>query len=193
MTNNIYHHYLNIPVEFELPSLDTVNTDRLITYYNLDQVDPRLISWLDTLNIVVLQLEVFYLHPDKMSCHNPHTDGQCFDNHTKINFVFTDCTTYMNWYEPTIDSALTLKSGSTNGVIRGNREELKLMYSVEMNKPSLVNVGVLHDVYPPVTSPRYCFCLVLGHKLDAGHLKISNPQFGVNFQDAEIIFKDYII
>jgi hypothetical protein len=177
---NRYHHYLKIPVEF-IPVFDT--SAPFISGY--DKSYQELVDWIDGLGLTIGGAEVFHLEPNDLSypnCLPIHTDSSAFDNHVKINFVYSDIASTMNWYEykdPTLLETLTTPIGT--GYITTTKANCELVYSAEVGQPSLVNTGMLHDI-SPVTSTRYCFSFPIW----------KNGQ-RLTWDRAMDIFKDYII
>ena len=179
---NRYHHYLKIPVKFT-PVFDAGAP--FISGYDKTLIDQDLVEWIDGLGLTIGGAEVFHLEPNDPkypNCLPIHSDSSAFDNHVKINFVYCDTASTMNWYEykdPTLLETLTTPIGT--GYITTIKANCKLVYSAEVGQPSLVNTGTLHDI-SPVTSTRYCFSFPIwknGKRL--------------TWDRAMDIFKDYII
>jgi len=178
---NSYHLKLNLPVRFDpvFPKNPT-----LISEYNIELINKELIEFLLNLKLCIYYSEVFYLSPSTQSKHDPHLDRTEFDNHAKINFVYSDTDALMNWYIVKEEFKNDIKECiTTTGSHYLEIDEAKcdLVHSAYIGKPSLINVGQFHGV-STVESPRFCFSFVLGHLSD-GAL--------VNWDDALILFKDY--
>jgi hypothetical protein len=190
--NNNYHRYLNIPVEFKpvFPT-DTNFIDQMhgpskhIGRYDMSMVNNEFKEWLATLNLNIRYSEIFHLVPGKYVEHAIHIDGTEFDRHVKLNFVYCDSPSYMNWY--TLKKRKSLSSRLTpagTNFLSAHDDDVDLVYSVQVGKPSLVNVGVLHNISTGIQTPRCCFSFLIGY-IDSNSI--------VTWDNAIEIFKDYII
>ena len=158
---NRYHHYLKIPVKFT-PVFDSGAP--FISGYDKTLIDQELVEWIDGLGLTIGGAEVFHLEPNDTNypdCLPIHSDSDEFDDHVKMNFVYSDTASTMNWYEykdPTLLETQYTPIGT--GYVTTDKDNCDLVYSAEVGQPSLVNTGMLHDI-SPVTSTRYCFSFPL--------------------------------
>jgi len=84
------------------------------------------------------------------------------DDYVKINFMFGGRNSLMNWYTPNTD-AVAIKSSSNNTgspVESFLRSEVTHVHSATINYPSLVQVGIPHDITNNIAEDRYVICLV---------------------------------
>jgi hypothetical protein len=179
---NTYHHYLKIPVTFTPVFPDG---RQVIAAYDKTLISSELLNWLGSLNIGIGGAEVFHLRPydaDHLDHLPIHTDSSNFDNHVKMNFVYSDTRSTMNWFE--YKNADLLENFTTpigTGYITTPRDNCELVYSAEVGQPSLVNTGMLHDI-SPVAGPRWCFSFPLWQH-----------EQRLTWDRAVDIFKDYIV
>jgi hypothetical protein len=179
---NTYHHYLKIPVKFT-PVFDAGAT--FISGYDKTLINQELVEWISSLGLTIGGAEVFHLEPNDPNypnCLPIHSDSSEFDDHVKMNFVYSDSAATMNWYEyKDADLLETLTTPIGTGYVTTSRDNCELVYSAEVGKPSLVNTGMLHDI-SPIASTRWCFSFPLwknGRRL--------------TWDLAVEIFKDFII
>jgi len=67
--------------------------------------------------------------------------------------------------------------------VLANRDECTLVYEANTNRPSLVNVGQLHDTYSPPHAGRWTLCFIPGRP--NGH--------DIYWDEAMEIYKDYVV
>lgn len=180
--SNTYHHYLKIPVGF-IPVFP--DGSQVISSYDKKLITKEFRDWIESLGLAIGSSEVFHIRPNDAGHldHIPiHNDATEFNNHVKINFVYSDTASTMNWYTyKDTDLLETLTTPIGTGYITTPRDNCKLVYSAEVGRPSLVNTGMLHDV-SPVTSTRYCFSFPL----------LQNGQRLI-WENAVNIFQEYIV
>jgi len=84
------------------------------------------------------------------------------DDYVKINFMFGGDSSLMNWYTPN-ENSVAIKSNSHNTgspAERFIRSEVTHVHSATINYPSLVQVGIPHDITNNTIEDRYVICLV---------------------------------
>ena len=154
--------------------------------YDKSLINKELIDWLSSLQIKIGKAELFHLksNPANEGEYNKlpiHLDDEDFDNHVKINFVYCNTPSKMNWFVCKDPSKLKcLKTPTGTDYILAEEEDCELLYSAQVGQPSLVNVGMLHNI-SAVDSERYCFSFPL--------IKDNKP---LCWNQAEEIFKDYV-
>ena len=178
---NTFHHRLNIPVKFTPVFLEDAP---VISNYDTNLINKEFLNWIESLNLEISGSELFHLKPnnDKNPDSLPiHLDTGGFDNHIKLNFVYCNTTSKMNWFTCNDISKLqVLKTPTDTEYTLANAEDCELVYSAQIGQPSLVNAGMLHSV-SPVESERYCFSFTL--------IKDGNI---ITWEQAEEIFKEYV-
>ena len=181
--SNTYHHQLNIPVKF-LPVFP--DDAPVISMYDKSLINKEFIDWLASLQIEIGKAELFHLkaNPINEGDYNKlpiHLDDDNFDNHVKINFVYCDTPSKMNWFVCKDASKLKcLKTPTGTDYILAEEEDCELVFSAQVGQPSLVNVGMLHSI-SAVESERHCFSFPL--------IKDGKP---LCWEQAKEIFKEYV-
>jgi len=197
---NRFHRYLNLPFEIEQPDICKEFHDDMKHLDINDYTDEKVVAWLHKLGLCVSHTEVFYTPPNggKLPIHSDETT---LDDHVKINVtwgpeegvmrwwktnktqVFTDIEDVKaNYKDVAVDSADEFSHRQHTNVL-ALEEDCTLMYEANTNKPSLVNVGVLHSTYNPTQQGRWTLCFVVG---------IPNGHGYVYWDEALEYFKDYI-
>ncbi len=186
MTNNIFERELILPFTFQ-PVFDR-SLNKPHAKFKLTEKNQDFINWLQEKDIAITHGERFYLHPIRANHLPIHVDvflPNQSDDIVKINFVYCDVDTYMNWYELKEDVELEVIPTSVDSYYKViDREEAKLVHTVKTDRPRLINAGIPHDIYPPVSMPRYSFSFILIKKSTG--VKIS-------WNEALEIFKENIV
>lgn len=146
---------------------------------NLDRINPILYATLRLLGVRVSYAECFRLNP--FQPNNIHTDTVRGD-YVKINWIYGGKDSTMSWYSPksAVDKPLMLTSTGTT-YENYEPEEVTLVHSQQLHSPSLVQVGVPHNVQN-YSELRYAVSLV-----------IAKGDKRLTMDEALVIFKDYII
>lgn len=184
MIENNFERKLKLPVEF-IPVFDDNPAPHMP--YSLDLINNEFKNWLDSKDMAVAHSERFFLEPTKAASLPIHIDvflPEQSDHIVKINFVYCHKMTHMNWYELTDNIELTTIPTSVNSYYKlVDKKNAKLIHSVQTDRPRLVNAAIPHDVYPPVTAPRFSFCFILKRK---------SSQQKISWKEALEIFEDCI-
>jgi hypothetical protein len=156
------------------------NRTRTISAYDQSLIDQELIDWLASLGVGIQHAETFLIR--RGNNLGIHLDTDQFDDHVKLNFVYTTCDAVMNWYSVR-DMALLETHTTPLGTqyITAKEHNCDLVFSAKVGQPSLINAGVLHSI-SHCTADRWCFSFVL-HK--DNHL--------IAWDQAEAIFRDYVV
>lgn len=197
---NRFHRYLNLPFEIaKHPLCDTQPEDMKHLDINPYR-DPQIDSWLQGLGLECNHTEVFWT-PAGASLP-VHADDVTLDDHVKINITYGPEEGKIRWWQSnevqvvtdieTAKKMLTdLDQNSADQFserehtnVLANRDECTLVYEANTNRPSLVNVGQLHDTYSPTNEGRWTLCFVPGVPGVSGY---------VYWDEALEYFKDYII
>lgn len=195
---NIYHRYLNLPFEItKHPMFDTEPTE--LKHHDINPYrDPLVDEFHKDLGLIINHTEVFYTPPG--ASLPVHADDVTLDNHVKINITFGPEEGRIRWWQSNNTKVVTdtetakqmLKdidvktadefSEREHTNVLANRDECTLVYEANTNRPSLVNVGQLHDTYSPPHAGRWTLCFVPS---------IPNKGY-VYWDEAMEIYKDYI-
>lgn len=198
--DNRYHRYLDLPFEItKHPLCDTEPTDMKHLDINPYR-DPQIDSWFESLGLCCNHSEVFWT-PAGASLPI-HADDVTLDDHVKINITYGPEEGKIRWWKSKksqvvtdIETAKKMLHDLDNDVadefserehtnVLANRDDCTLVYEANTNRPSLVNVGQLHDTYSPPHKGRWTLCFVPG---------VPNGPGYIYWDEAVEIFKDYII
>jgi hypothetical protein len=152
MSHDFCYH-LNLPFTLDISWLQEQQHkisghDRIVNILMPnDRVDPKLLSWCDTVGIELFQAELIYTPVNGWS--KPHIDLGSFSDLCKINWVYGGQGSKMIWYLPKNASAqgTRLQSSTVGTFIRTfHTDDLIELYSTEISGVALVHVGVPHHV-----------------------------------------------
>lgn len=200
MYENRYHKYLNLPFEItKHPLCDTVPAD--MKHFDINPYrDPKIDAWLESLNLVCSHTEVFWTPPG--ASLPVHADDVTLDDHVKINITYGPIEGKIRWWKSKNTQVVTdtetakkmlndLDPNTANDFserehtnVLANREDCTLVYEANTNRPSLVNVGQLHDTYSPPTEGRWTLCFVPNKPITMEY---------IFWDEALEYFKDYIV
>ena len=132
------------------------------TQLNFDTLNPRIIELFSKLSLNIILAEVFYSKPNFFSVI--HTDSAAGDIN-KINWIYggTDCS--MNWYsvKNLVNKKDIEKTSINTQYTRYHSNEVDIIESTVLKSPSLVNVGIPHNVTNK-NQHRWCISLVYNFK-----------------------------
>jgi hypothetical protein len=130
-------------------------------YWNtipISDINPKLIIFLMRHGLGLPKAATFYSEGEIV--HPIHIDGASVSDMVKINWAYGDNHT-MNWYSTAIN-----KQASTENIDRTyiyyKSSEVKLIHSQKVDCPSLVQVGVPHNVIN-YSGSRRCISVALFH------------------------------
>lgn len=181
---NDYFYYLNLPFIFERELPDFSKSPHVV----MQRTDfPKFEGWLNSLKLSIRHVDVFKKEPGwpKNYSGTIHIDGNDFDNHAKLNFVFNSGNSKIAWYK--LKEGCAVENFPSRAYTPAKSAKSDDCYKVEealTNKPMLINVGTLHDIRD-VEMTRYCFSFQLAPK--------NNLNLKIYWPTVEIYFKDYII
>jgi hypothetical protein len=139
-------------------------------------------NFFDSKNLTILMCESFYRRPHQLQLYQVHKDGMNFTDVAKMNWVFQGEDSLMNWYTSTADQPNVNQTLYGTEYYYYNRDTLELVHSQRVGFPSLVQVGLPHDITTG-DEERLCVSIMLGNKNSYEYIK---------FNDALTIFNDYI-
>lgn len=140
---------------------------------NLDFLNPAIIDLFTSNNLEITLCEAFYRKPTDIIHDTVHKDAMHITDATKINWVFGGDDTMMNWYKP-INPIFNVNH-SQIGVeyINYDRSNLSLIHSQRVGFPSLVQVGIPHDITMGLTD-RLCISTFFKEKGSTEYIAFSN-------------------
>lgn len=180
------HQYLELPVmpEIDLFSLFPENPDKL----NHVAIDPKTMlnkEFVDFIeNIAGLRVpswEAFYTPPGGRIWI--HSDSDKIDDFARLNMSWGPGE--FVWWKP--KKGIKLEPITTTfGVnyLRAEPEDCEVVHRAVIDKPSLVQVGMLHSTWNPGPTGRWTLAIPLAEK--------SEPK-RVTFELAVAMFSDYVI
>ncbi len=201
MTENIYHRYLELPFEYTKPiEFEKDLENDFITYYSKDKVQQNFLDWIQKHNLKISNvIEGFFTKTNgSIPIHNdtpikPNENDVC-----KLNFTWGPANSTTRWWkikdenkyiEINHDQTDVNKSFEQAGIVpdiecykcySADKDDLELVYEAVINKPSLMNVGQLHDTYnPDLENSRWTLSFTLLN-MDGSHC---------TFKQATEIFK----
>ena len=155
---------LDLPVTIDLSEFDRIkSTDINCTIFNQFDLslDKNLNEFLKKYRLEICHSEVFYTPPNTTTVI--HIDSDDIASKAKINYVFGASGSQMQWFNPK-DS--TIVPGLKKTVIDTyyyyyNNDQCDLIYSAEVAQPSMVEVGVAHNVVNNTNEPRWCLSYMM--------------------------------
>lgn len=178
-----YHRFLKLPFELEKPKKFKDGTKNQQLFFDNSIVEKKVLEWLDNLNLKSIHTEAFYTAPgDKIFIH---CDTPEIDNHVKINFTWGPNTSTTRWWklkEGCSYSKSNVEDGG--GILLANEKDCELVYEEVIDRPSLINAGVLHSTFNPSTEGRWTLSLVIAEK---------DSQQLLHWNDAIIILQNYLV
>lgn len=150
-----------------------------------DIMNQQFIDLLFGLDIYIYLVEVFYKYPKDDNDKGIHTDHLMGD-YVKINCVFGGKNSRMQWWKTKPNALDTKELAET--IIKTNWigfdiNEVDPVYDCELSYPSLVQVGIPHNIHNP-TEERWCVSIVLMDTKTKERIKMA---------DAYNRFRDYLI
>ena len=168
--DNIYHRYLKLPFEIARPPVVAyeVSQDWKQTTLRGKYQDPNVEAWLEKLGLECLKTEVFYTPPNgSVPIHTDDYDNTSNspDDHVKINMTWGAEEATVRWWAS--EKMYKWQDGndySTQPILLAKEEDSTFLFERNTNRPSLLNVGILHSTHNPTDEPRWTVCFVPGYK-----------------------------
>ncbi len=121
---------------------------------NLDVINKEFKEVLSSLNLTINHIESFY-KPATAGFSMVHIDLLGGDI-SKINWIFGGKDSSMNWFESLPGKAVVQSTNSIGAkYLVANKEDIVLIDSCKLKSPSLVQVGILHNV-TNLVEDRFC-------------------------------------
>ena len=180
------HQYLDLPVmpEIDLFRLFPDNPDQL----NHVAVDPSMLNkeFVDFMeNIPGLRIpswEAFYTPPGgKIWIHG---DSDKITDFARINLSWGPNDSELVWWEPKTGVKLEpIVTAFGENYLRADEKDCNVIHRAVINRPSIVQVGMLHSTWNPGPGGRWTLAIPLAEK--------SEPK-RVSFEMAVAMFADYV-
>jgi hypothetical protein len=206
--SNIYHRYLNLPLEYPKPTQYFVkpNGYNYNNFFKLENVEPAFVDWIASHNCKLSNvIEMFYTSAagGKIPIHNDTGIMPGTADIVKINFTWGSNNSYLQWWRAINQSKIVrhfhdLDSDTNQGFGLNNvtpdiecqwactvdQSDAVLVHQAVINQPSLINAGQLHSTWNPDHSQdRWTLSFV--------PLKLNGDM--ILFDEALSIFKDCIV
>lgn len=194
---NIYHRYLNIGFDYQRPLLLDSLPKQWLNCMLLEHVMPELHDYLAGIGLTVSQhIDIFFtsaggiidIHSD--SYLPPGQSDVC-----KLNFTWGPKNSVTRWYKIKHPKFLIKDCGiykeqreeqfmtdEFKGIHRAMRDHVDQIYEAVIDRPSILNVGQLHDTFNPGPEERWTLSFLLE----------KNKKI-ITFDQAMEIFQDYIV
>lgn len=169
----LFNSALN-PVEFLKQHYQITNHFQV----DIKDISDELKSFFTNQNLSIKQIEIFYRRPNNVG--NIHSDTEIVGDYSKLNWVYGDG--IMNWYKTTKDYTPTVLTTTSikSYALYYKTSEVELVHSQKVGQPSLVQVGVPHNVINGA-SERFCVSI-----------EFEFNKIRPTFAEAQLLFKDYI-
>ena len=169
MIENIFCVNLDIGFNWILKDSNHFNKldikDKFAAHWRLQKTDllDEFILWLESHKLNLFWAEIFYTSPGGNIFL--HADEIQPKNSSKLNWVYDRGDTSMNWYIPKPGVTLKRQDNTIGGTYYDCKpEECDLAFTASVNRPSLVNAGIPHNVYNNSKYPRWCVSIPLQGK-----------------------------
>jgi hypothetical protein len=164
MLKNIYHQFLDIPIDPKIDLFSNADYDPAV-YHHIkiqdEQINPELIQWLTDLNIVAPGwFEAFYT-PANGGKLPIHIDTTEICEAVKLNWTYGDPGSKLIWWKINDISHAEILYTHGQQYLLANEMDCTKILEVEISKPSLVNAGQFHSTYNPTNKGRWTLSLPL--------------------------------
>ena len=180
------HQYLDLPVmpEIDLFRLFPDNPDQL----NHVAVDPSMLNkeFVDFMESIpglrIPSWEAFYTPPGgKIWIHG---DSDKITDFARINLSWGPNDSELVWWEPKTGVKLEpIVTAFGENYLRSDEKDCNVIHRAVINRPSIVQVGMLHSTWTPGPGGRWTLAIPLAEK--------SEPK-RVSFEMAVAMFADYV-
>jgi len=180
------HQYLNLPVmpEIDLFRLFPDNPDQL----NHVAVDPSMLNkeFVDFIESIpglrIPSWEAFYTPPGgKIWIHG---DSDKITDFARINLSWGPKDSELVWWEPKPGIKLEpIVTAFGENYLRADEKDCNVIHRAVIDRPSIVQVGMLHSTWNPGPGGRWTLAIPLAEK--------SEPE-RVSFEMAVAMFADYV-
>lgn len=139
-------------------------------------------QWLQQFGLHIQRLEIFHTEADRIT--GWHTDMNPPQDWVKINWVYEDGTSYMEWAELNINGPLIsrpLIAGTS--YVRFEPENTHMVCRYNLKGPTLINSGRPHRIDNSKSTDRWCLSTIPWH---------TDKKCRVLWKDAVEIFRDHL-
>lgn len=128
--------------------------------YDTDRFDQRIVDILDQIGIEISHFEVFYTPPYRNLAI--HIDGAVQTDVIKMNWVWGGEGSRMMWWKTKSKNDMIV--GTTpvgTNYLYADQKSCVMLKSAVIQKPTLINAGILHSVWNNSSNGRWCLSAVL--------------------------------
>lgn len=160
---NIFQHWVDLPVQPGVDLFKEFPADPECSKHVQvpeELLDKEFVYFFKQFPIAQKQWEAFYTAPfGKIWIH---TDTAGFSDACKINWTWGSPLSETRWWDIKDRSKLEpIVTDFGVNYLRAEEEDCTLLFKEVMNKPSIVQVGLLHSTYNPTPAGRWTLCLPL--------------------------------
>jgi hypothetical protein len=156
---------------------------RIFDYENHIWLSDEFESWLSQFCLHIQRLEIFHTEPNRIT--GWHTDMNPPTDWVKINWVYEEGVSHMEWAELNITSPLISRpSIAGTSYVRFEPEITTTVCRHYLIGPTLINAGLPHRIDNSKNTDRWCLSAIPWH---------TDRQCRVLWKDAVEIFRDYLI
>jgi hypothetical protein len=139
----------------------------------VDIFENEFIKLVDNMGLKITWVEIFHATPKESRVYAVHTDNTGGD-YVKINWVAGGKGSLMQWYDvnPGIIKE-PIKTNINSFYVSYTPDEVKCVHSQSIKFPSIVQVGIPHNIYNP-DEDRFCVSIMLRKKTDNNRLTMNN-------------------
>lgn len=155
---------------------------KVFDYENHIWLSSEFETWLKSLGLHIQRLEIFHTEHDRIT--GWHTDMNPPTDWVKINWVYEEGVSHMEWADLNIDGPLiSLPSVAGTSYVRFEPEKTKTACRYNLKGPTLINSGRPHRIDNSKSTDRWCLSAIPWH---------TDRQCRVLWNEAVEIFKDYL-
>lgn len=121
----------------------------------------ELLKIIQSTGLTIRLVETFFRNPNRNPRSPIHVDaGGRFTDIAKLNYIFRGNGSKMLWYQPLNDNKIISKTPINTSYISYELDQVKLIESVELHGPAIIQAGVPHSIINE-TEDRLCVSVVL--------------------------------
>jgi hypothetical protein len=163
-----------------------ISDDKYQKVMTIDDLNPKVVELLKNMGVGIRWIECFFLDPSKkMSGYNPdyyHIDSPGGGDYIKLNWIYGGKDSKMFWALPKDGKESPIQTSAAGTKYRGYHvNDLDIVHEHQVGFPSIVQIGVAHNVHNSV-EPRLCVCITPG-----------KDKKDLTMEQALEIFKDFRI
>jgi hypothetical protein len=173
------------PIDFKLdlfcsPDFFTPSMRLKHSFLQESYLNPNLVDIFESLNLIITQIETFYLPPFIES--GIHVDDLGGD-FTKINWIFKGGGSKMNWYEPIAPDSGITKTMQMGTLYRYYEpDQVKKIYDHSIQGSAIIQAGIPHNI---TTGHEERFCVSVSYRTRKYHL--------MTMHETTEVFQNYLV